>query len=158
MTKSAYRARERAKTRRRRAQRKLDEAAAGKRGAGLWSAGRCARCGDQFTRHSTTAPTAFCSRRCRVRSGASLRRALRAGAEGHTVSRWRIHERDNWTCHICGDPVDRDATVPDLGAPVLDHVTPVARGGSHTEGNLRTAHFYCNSVKRDLIDGWSAVA
>jgi hypothetical protein len=35
---------------------------------------------------------------------------------------------------------------------------PVARGGPHTEGNLKTAHFYCNSVKRDLVDGWSATA
>jgi 5-methylcytosine-specific restriction endonuclease McrA len=81
-----------------------------------------------------------------------------AGAEVDAVSRWRIHERDGWTCHICGDPVDRDAVVPDLAAPVLDHVVPLARGGSHSEANLKTAHFYCNSVKRDLVDGWSAVA
>lgn len=158
LTKDEYGARERAKTRRRRAERKLEAASAGVKGAGVWCVGRCTRCGDPFTRLSTGTPTAFCSRQCRVRAGASLRRALKAGVGGHVVSRWRIYERDSWTCHICGDPVDRNAKVPDMAAPVLDHVIPIARGGGHTEGNLKTAHFYCNSVKRDLIDGWSAMA
>lgn len=158
LTKAEHGARERAKTRRRRAERKLATAISGVRGAGLWCAGRCARCGDQFIRHSTADPTAFCSRRCRQRTDASRRRALKAGSDGSMVSRWKIFERDCWTCHICGDPVDRGAAVPDLAAPVLDHVIPIARGGPHTEDNLKTAHFYCNSVKRDLLDGWSAVA
>jgi len=74
------------------------------------------------------------------------------------VSRLAIYERDDWTCHICGDQVDRNAQVPDLAAPVLDHVIPIVRGGPHTEDNLKTAHFYCNSVKRDLTDGWPAAA
>lgn len=156
LTKSEQLARERAKTRRRRAERKLQLAAAGEQGWGLWCAGRCARCGEQFIRHSTSQPTAFCSQRCKKATKASWRRALQRGAEGQFVSRWRIHERDGWTCHICGDPVDRDAVVPDLAAPVLDHVLPLARGGSHSEDNLKTAHFYCNSVKRDLLTGWSA--
>lgn len=158
LSKEEHRARERAKTRRRKAQRKLQQAASGSRGWGLWCSGHCARCGDYFTRRSTGEPTSFCSRKCRLRSAASLRRALQAGVSGEHVSRWRIYERDKWTCHICGDPVDRDAVVPDLAAPVLDHVIPVARGGPHTEDNLKTAHFYCNSVKRDLVDGWSAAA
>ncbi|WP_416070014.1 HNH endonuclease [Streptomyces sp. ME02-6979-3A] len=158
ITKSDRLAQQRKKTRRRRAQRALEQAAAGTKGAGVWSSGRCGRCGEHFTRHSTGEPTGYCSRRCRVRSAASLRRALQAGSQGRAVARWQIFERDRWTCHICGDPVDRSAQVPDLAAPTLDHVTPIARGGSHTEDNLKTAHFYCNSVKRDLVDGWSAVA
>jgi 5-methylcytosine-specific restriction endonuclease McrA len=67
------------------------------------------------------------------------------------VRRQRIYERDNWTCYLCGYPVDRTATVPTLDAPVLDHVIALARGGEHAEHNLKTAHFYCNSVKRDLL-------
>ncbi|QCX81264.1 HNH endonuclease [Streptomyces sp. YIM 121038] len=156
--KAEYQARERAKTRRRRAERRLRASMAGVRGAGVWCAGRCARCGTHFLRKSTTEPTAFCSRRCRQRASASLRRALAAGAEGGFVSRWRIYERDGWLCHICGDPVDRDVVVPAPRAPVLDHVVPIARGGPHCEENLKTAHFYCNSVKRDLVDGWQVVA
>jgi 5-methylcytosine-specific restriction endonuclease McrA len=158
LTRDEYGARERAKTRRRRAERKLAAAASGVCGAGLWCAGRCAECGDRFVRRSSSNPTAYCSSRCRQLAAAALRRALERGVEGRKVSRLAIYERDDWTCHICGDQVDRDAQVPDLAAPVLDHVIPIARGGSHTEDNLKTAHFYCNSVKRDLADGWSAVA
>ncbi|MGY1439522.1 HNH endonuclease [Streptomyces reniochalinae] len=96
--------------------------------------------------------------RCTRRDAASRRRALEAGATVGVVSRWRVHERDGWTCHICGDPVDRIAKAPALNAPVLDHVIPLARGGEHSEANIKTAHFYCNSVKRDLEHGWSAAA
>lgn len=134
----------------------LQQAASGTRGKGVWTAGRCASCGCLFVRRSYTAAVTYCSQSCRRREKATFRRALQHDLNAGRVSRVAIHQRDDWTCHICGDPVDRDAVVPDLAAPVLDHVTPLARGGSHHEDNLRTAHFYCNSVKRDLVDGWSA--
>ncbi|MGW3491753.1 HNH endonuclease [Streptomyces sp. NPDC001054] len=123
-----------------------------------WVAGRCVRCGNSFIRRNSGVGVQHCSRRCQAKDKADRRRAREAGARVTAASRYRIHERDHWTCHICGDPVDRHAVVPDLAAPVLDHVMPLARGGAHEEGNLATAHFYCNSVKRDLEVGWSAVA
>jgi hypothetical protein len=141
-----------------RARRKLERAAEGKAGRIVWVAGSCTRCGTSFTRRRSGVGVQHCSRTCQLRDKAARRRALEAGAAVGSVSRWRVHERDGWTCHICGDPVDRDAVAPDLAAPVLDHVIPLARGGSHSEANLKTAHFYCNSVKRDLVDGWSTVA
>jgi 5-methylcytosine-specific restriction endonuclease McrA len=54
-------------------------------------------------------------------------------------------------CQICGDPVNRDAAVPELDAPVVDHRVPLAQGGEHGPANWQTAHFYCNSVKRDQV-------
>ena len=72
------------------------------------------------------------------------------GAKISSASRFLIHERDGWICHICGDPVNRDAVTPALDAPTLDHVIALAAGGAHHEDNLKTAHFWCNSVKRDL--------
>ncbi|MGW5197356.1 HNH endonuclease [Streptomyces spiralis] len=135
----------------------LEKAAAGVRGKGVWTSGRCSHCGTEFVRHSSGTPAAYCSVVCRRRDSAGLRRALQHDLNAGRVSRIAIYQRDDWTCHICGDPVDREAVVPDLAAPVLDHVVPLARGGSHGEGNLKTAHFYCNSVKRDLVDGWSAL-
>lgn len=144
--------------RRSKAAAKLEKAAAGMRGNGVWTAGVCSACGTAFVRHSFSTPVAYCSSVCRRREKVTLRRALQHDLEAGRVSRWRVYQRDDWTCHICGDPVDRDAVVPDLAAPVLDHVVPLARGGTHSEDNLRTAHFYCNSVKRDLVDGWSALA
>ncbi|MFI2081431.1 HNH endonuclease [Streptomyces rubiginosohelvolus] len=140
-----------------RAERTLEAAAHGTRGTTRWIAGRCIRCGEPFLRRSSGVGVQHCSKRCQLRDKAARRRAAQAGGAVGTASRYRIHVRDGWTCHICGDPVDRDAVVPDLEAPVLDHVIALAKGGSHSEDNLRTAHFYCNSVKRDLEVGWSAL-
>lgn len=137
---------------------RLEKAAAGTRGHGVWTAGVCRSCGTTFVRHSFSTPVVYCSGACRRREKVTLRRALQHDLDAGMVSRIAIYQRDDWTCHICGDPVDRDAVVPDLAAPVLDHVVPLARGGAHDEVNLRTAHFYCNSVKRDLVAGWSALA
>lgn len=145
-------------TRAERAHGRLAVAARGTAGEIVWVMGSCARCGQPFTRRRSGVGVQHCSKACQRRDKASRRRAREVGAAVGTVSRWRVHERDAWTCHICGDPVDRDVVVPDLAAPVLDHVIPLARGGSHEEGNLKTAHFYCNSVKRDLVAGWAATA
>jgi 5-methylcytosine-specific restriction endonuclease McrA len=136
----------------------LERAANGVRGKGVWTSGRCSRCGTEFVRRSFSSPVTHCSSSCRRNDRLLLRRALQYDLDAGRVSRIGIYQRDDWTCHICGDPVDRDAVVPDLAAPVLDHVVPLARGGTHSEDNLKTAHFYCNSVKRDLVDGWSALA
>lgn len=139
------------------AQRRAAKGALGTAGEIVWVAGICMRCGAWFTRRRSGTGVRHCSMTCTRRDAASRRRALEVGATVGTVSRWRVHERDGWTCHICGDPVDRDVVAPKLEAAVLDHVVPLARGGEHSEANLKTAHFYCNSVKRDLEDGWSAM-
>lgn len=145
-------------TRRSRARRRLERAAEGTAADIAWVVGKCTRCGEGFTRRRTGGTVQHCSKLCRRRDAVAKRRALEVGATVGSVSRWRVHERDGWTCHICGDPVDRNAVVPDLASPVLDHVIPLARGGAHSEANLKTAHFYCNSVKRDLVEGWSVIS
>lgn len=62
------------------------------------------------------------------------------------VSRDEIRERDNETCHVCGEWVSvHDAT--------LDHVAPLARGGAHTKDNVKLAHMVCNSKKGDRLMG-----
>lgn len=80
----------------------------------------------------------------RHRSRARKRQAFVA-----PVSRRAIYERDGWLCMVCGDPVNRSAKVPELDAPVLDHVLALAAGGTHEPSNVQCAHFYCNSVKGD---------
>ncbi|GAC81238.1 HNH endonuclease [Gordonia malaquae] len=77
------------------------------------------------------------------------RRALLAATDVETFDPVEIFARDNWTCHLCDQPVDRAAKVPDHQAPTLDHLTPLAHGGPHTRANVRCAHFICNSVRQD---------
>jgi len=51
-----------------------------------------------------------------------------------------ILQRDNWTCHLCGQ----------AGASVVDHVTPLAQGGHPTDpANLAAACASCNARKGD---------
>ncbi len=133
---------------RQRAERVAAKAAAGTSGASTWTAGQCAECGDHFIRKGTPSP--YCGKKCSRKERMRQRRAREVGAKITPARRHAIHERDDWTCQLCGDPVNRDAVVPALDAPVLDHVLALAAGGEHSEDNLQTAHFYCNSVKRDL--------
>lgn len=58
--------------------------------------------------------------------------------------RWRVLQRDNYTCRYCG------AFAP-LAVLVLDHVTPKAAGGLDVMENLVTACDICNSGKSDAL-------
>ena len=51
--------------------------------------------------------------------------------------RWRIWQRDNFTCQYCG-------TRSHLA---IDHILPESRGGSLDESNVVTACETCNSKK-----------
>lgn len=53
--------------------------------------------------------------------------------------RWRIWERDDYTCRYCGR----------RNFLSIDHVIPESRGGSMEEKNLVTACRACNSIKND---------
>jgi hypothetical protein len=134
---------------RQRAQEKLRAAAAGKVGSGVFVSGRCNECGALFTRKTFGSLTDVCSARCRDRRRERTKRAAELGGARIHIGAYWIHFRDRWVCHVCGDPVDRNAVVPDLAAPTLDHVVPLAKGGAHHQDNLKTAHFWCNCVKND---------
>lgn len=75
------------------------------------------------------------------------RKQERETAEGK-VDRQAIFERDHGACQLCGNPVQPDDFT-------LDHIIPIAAGGSHTEANLRLAHRGCNS--RRGIAGWTRI-
>ena len=56
------------------------------------------------------------------------------------INRREVIERDGRTCYLC----QRVLTPRDV---TLDHVIPLARGGSHTTDNLRVCCMPCNSHK-----------
>lgn len=113
----------------------------------------CEVCGRLF---ATPYTIKTCSESCRAakrradRNEARMRRRARK-RDGFVapVYRYKIHERDKWICHICGTKVHRSRKVPHPKAPVLDHVVPLAAGGTHEPANVATAHFLCNSLKSD---------
>lgn len=62
-----------------------------------------------------------------------------------------IFERDNWICQICLVEVDKTLPFPMSMSKSLDHIIPVAKGGSHTRENVRLAHLVCNMRKGDKL-------
>ena len=86
------------------------------------------------------------------------RRARKLGAFVEDVPRSEIFERDNWQCQIpgClypGVPVKLVAERTDPLYANVDHIIPLSKGGRHERSNLATAHFRCNCVKNDRIEG-----
>jgi 5-methylcytosine-specific restriction endonuclease McrA len=95
--------------------------------------------------------------RLRMRFYLALRRAnLRQGDWEH-FSYTEIYERDEWTCGLCREPVDRTLRHPEPMSASLDHVVPIAAGGGHTRDNVQCSHLRCNVTKHKRA-GWTAVA
>lgn len=123
----------------------------------------CRECGTVFVDNKVTG--LFCSDLCKRRwtsryNDTYRRHKLRAnGKVDHSISIAAIMGRNGNYCYICGGACDYDDfVVTDNGYfiagetyPSIDHVIPVARGGTHTWGNVRLAHRKCNWGKRDLV-------
>jgi 5-methylcytosine-specific restriction endonuclease McrA len=77
------------------------------------------------------------------------RRARQHKAFVRNVNRKEIFKRDHWICGICGQPVDSILRHPHPGSATLDHIIPLAKGGTHEPSNTQLAHFMCNSLKSD---------
>ena len=113
--------------------------------------GPCAICGEAFTALAASPSSApiYCSPACARRATKARRRARKRGAFVQNVSRRQVFERDRWTCQLCGRRVARAKQAPHPKAPVLDHIIPLAKGGTHEPRNTQCAHFLCNSLKGD---------
>lgn len=80
----------------------------------------------------------------------SRRRAIERGAQADRIDPIKVFERDGWRCHLCGCKTPRGLRGSyEPNAPELDHVLPLAAGGTHTWGNVRCACRQCNAVKGD---------
>ena len=110
----------------------------------------CAYCAAQIEPERRS-DASFCSPECNEKAH-QLKRKLRArGGAGDAAGYVRAYicERDGWKCGICGDPVNPHLRHPDPGFGSLDHVIPVAHGGTSDPANLRLAHLRCNVQRRD---------
>lgn len=114
-------------------------------------AGRCVQCGVAFIAqwHHQARAWKFCSRICGKRHDRAIRRALRRGAYVADVRRSDIFMRDEWRCHMCKRKVSKVRQVPHPRAATIDHLIPLAKGGTHEPANVATACFECNCIKSD---------
>lgn len=122
----------------------------------------CECCGNSFS--SRLKEQKFCSQKCAKRSignaarkwpskqdarryRSHIRRVRIKNAAHEKFTHAEIFERDGYKCGICGGMTDTSADADRHFKPSLDHVIPLANGGSHTRANVQCAHWICNSRK-----------
>lgn len=91
------------------------------------------------------------SRRSEAKRAQDQRRRERTRSNGN-VERYTAEEigaRDDWLCGLCQDPVDQAYQHPDPRSPSIDHVRPIAAGGTDTRDNVRLTHWGCNHERND---------
>lgn len=103
----------------------------------------CGECRDR--RHQAAKK----NQRSHRRKAKALRRARMRGVRCERFNPHDVFIRDNWACGVCGKKCSMTATVPHPRAATLDHIVPLAKGGSHTMKNTQCCHFVCNSLKSD---------
>lgn len=118
----------------------------------------CPECGKKFIPEYGRAHARYCSDRCSSknnrRRGKALRRARTRGAENDNFDPIEILTRDRWRCQLCGTKTPRRLRgSTDPRAPELDHIIPLAMGGSHTRTNTQCACRQCNGAKGATIAG-----
>lgn len=114
----------------------------------------CPTCDAPFATAGHSNQRIYCSEPCYRRSPSARdqkhednarRRARNVGAFVAKVSRRAIFERDGWRCQLCRKALKRDAVAPHPLSPSLDHIIPLAAGGTHEPRNVQAAHFSCNT-------------
>lgn len=68
-------------------------------------------------------------------------RRKRRGPKLSKTTRAKVIERDAGMCGICGQPI-----LPDQQT-TIDHILPIAAGGTNALDNLQLAHSRCNLLK-----------
>jgi hypothetical protein len=109
----------------------------------------CQSCGSLFT--SRLPDQIYCDKTCGplpVQYAQRLRHQAQQASP--TLRRSEVFERDNWLCHICGKAIEKQPIGRMEGASI-DHVIPIAAGGTHTLENVKASHLRCNIEKSDTV-------
>lgn len=77
------------------------------------------------------------------------RRARKLAAYVEDIDPDYVLKRDGYRCQICGKRLAIAERVPHPKAPTIDHIIPLAQGGTHEYSNVQAAHFMCNAMKGD---------
>lgn len=81
------------------------------------------------------------------------RRAMIKGLAHEPYSGVDILARDNETCQLCLAYIDSSLRFPDTKSFSVDHILPIALGGSDTPDNVQASHLGCNARKAHYVKG-----
>ena len=118
----------------------------------------CKNCGKEYCIGTTGYNSKqYCSEKCmkrwamRVKNDRRLKR-MKQRKHDNDITLEKLFSRDSGICYLCGGACDwDDMTDGNAGDsyPSIDHVLPLAKGGTHTWDNIKLAHRKCNWEKRD---------
>lgn len=88
-----------------------------------------------------------------------IKRKHRMTGGATDISPARLYERDDRMCALCHRVTDHPRVWEQWmtskrwmpNAPTVDHIVPLAKGGTHTWENVQLAHWSCNGDKGDTI-------
>ena len=117
----------------------------------------CPECGCFFVGRNK-----YCSDECRRksqnrRSDKRIRKYYKKTNTDITLK--KLYKRDKGICYLCGGLCDYDDCSTDekgnfivgKNYSSIDHIYPLSKGGRHSWDNIKLAHFYCNTIKRDKV-------
>jgi 5-methylcytosine-specific restriction endonuclease McrA len=126
----------------------------------------CVICGSAFNPHIYHPEQKTCCKKCKRKLDQQrknengykkryrkFRNEIVGSKESETIDRIAIFERDGWICQVCKKKVRQDLKYPHPMSASLDHIKPLALGGSHTRTNVQLAHLRCNFKKGDVGGG-----
>ena len=114
---------------------------------------KCKECSQWFS--STYSNKRFCSSDCSSKFGNRTKETTRRkrmkenGRIDWDISIERLLKRDGSKCYLCEEQTLLNVDTNDNLYPSIEHVKPVAKGGTHTWDNVKIAHRICNSIKSD---------
>ena len=120
----------------------------------------CKNCGQEYSIGLTGYnSTKYCSEKCMKRWAMRVKRDRRhkkimAREHDADITLEGLFKRDGGICYLCfqkcdWNDIDADGNTCDR-YPSIDHVKPIAKGGTHTWDNIKLACRKCNIAKRDL--------
>lgn len=120
---------------------------------GFLSEKTCVACGSVFDFFGCELTCSDACSESIARRHKQTRRALESSKNRYfeVFADIEIFRRDKWICQLCGLPINQFLKAHNRAAATIDHIVPLSRGGLHRRSNVQTAHFSCNSRKRDKL-------
>lgn len=114
---------------------------------------QCKQCGKTFQQKNGRL---YCSPECALKyqdkykqskKDKRTRMAKANGTYDTSITLTKLYKRDKGICYICGKHLVLNDNYNRLDAPTIEHVIPIAQGGTHTWDNVRLACRNCNNHK-----------
>lgn len=119
----------------------------------------CDECNETFkATHMNQILCKSCRKKRENRRKELKRRKIHLNGEVDTsISLEKLIHKEKNLCYLCGGECNsNDFAIDDKGSfivgpnyPTIEHIIPISKGGTHTWDNVKLAHHYCNTMKRD---------